>query len=190
MNTVTRKPVPENLGRNLAKNLAKNICIVGAGAIGGFVGAKLAQAGHNVSLIVRGAHLAAIQRDGLRLIHAGAEPGTAQVIRNLLENAMRYGGAGAAQAPADAVVLALARPGGQVLLSVCDRGPGVPAAYRERIFEPFFRLPGASERVGGVGLGLSLVKSIAERHGAQVRCTERAGGGACFELRGFQTPQV
>lgn len=113
-----------------------------------------------------------------------------RMVRNLLENAMRYGGAGAAQAPADAVVLALARPGGQVLLSVCDRGPGVPAAYRERIFEPFFRLPGASERVGGVGLGLSLVKSIAERHGAQVRCTERAGGGACFELRGFQTPQV
>ena len=113
-----------------------------------------------------------------------------RMVRNLLENAMRYGAAGAAQAPADAVVLVLARPGGQVLLSVCDRGPGVPAAYRERIFEPFFRLPGASERVGGVGLGLSLVKSIAERHGAQVRCTERAGGGACFELRGFQTPQV
>jgi hypothetical protein len=46
MNTVTSKPVPENLG----KNLAKNICIVGAGAIGGFVGAKLAQAGRIIAI--------------------------------------------------------------------------------------------------------------------------------------------
>jgi len=98
MNTVTSKPVPENLG----KNLGKNICIVGAGAIGGFVGAKLAQAGHNVSLIVRGAHLAAIQRDGLRLIHAGAEPGTAQVIRNL-----RVGSDLRAFGPQDVVILGM-----------------------------------------------------------------------------------
>jgi two-component system OmpR family sensor kinase len=50
--------------------------------------------------------------------------------------------------------------------------PGVPPDQRERIFEPFYRLPGASEREGGVGLGLALVKSIAERHGGAVRCTE------------------
>jgi signal transduction histidine kinase len=70
-----------------------------------------------------------------------------------------------------------------VLLTVCDNGPGVPPEYRERIFEPFFRLPGASERVGGVGLGLSLVKSIALRHHGVVRCIERQGCGACFEVR-------
>jgi signal transduction histidine kinase len=52
---------------------------------------------------------------------------------------------------------------------VQDHGPGVPAAQRERIFEKFYRLPGASERSGGVGLGLSLVRSIAERHGGTVR---------------------
>jgi signal transduction histidine kinase len=51
---------------------------------------------------------------------------------------------------------------------------------RERIFEPFYRLPGASERDGGVGLGLALVKSISLRHGGTVRCEERPGGGACF----------
>ena len=44
---------------------------------------------------------------------------------------------------------------------------------RERIFEPFFRLPGHAEREGGVGLGLALVRQIAERHGGSVRC-ERA----------------
>jgi signal transduction histidine kinase len=65
---------------------------------------------------------------------------------------------------------------------VNDRGPGVPAALRERIFEPFYRLPGASEREGGVGLGLALVKSIVERHGGRVRCEGRDGGGASFVI--------
>ena len=51
---------------------------------------------------------------------------------------------------------------------------------RERIFEPFFRLPGHAEQAGGVGLGLSLVKQIAERHGGSVRCEAREGGGTCF----------
>jgi signal transduction histidine kinase len=69
-----------------------------------------------------------------------------------------------------------------VLLTVCDNGPGVPPEYRERIFEPFFRLPGASERVGGVGLGLSLVKSIAERNGAHIACTQAWTGGAMFQV--------
>ena len=71
---------------------------------------------------------------------------------------------------------------GGVEVSIADRGLGIPAADLERIFEPFFRLPGASERVGGVGLGLSLVQSIAKRHGGRVQCTDRLGGGACFEV--------
>jgi signal transduction histidine kinase len=58
----------------------------------------------------------------------------------------------------------------------------VPEALRERIFEPFYRLPGHAERSGGVGLGLSLVKQIAERHGGRVRCEEREGGGSRFVL--------
>ena len=65
---------------------------------------------------------------------------------------------------------------------VLDRGPGVPEANRERIFEPFFRLPGHAERAGGVGLGLTLVRQIAERHGGSVRCEPRDGGGSCFTL--------
>jgi signal transduction histidine kinase len=75
------------------------------------------------------------------------------------------------------------REGGNAVLQVCDRGPGVPPAQRERIFEPFYRLPGASEREGGVGLGLALVKSIAERHGGSVLCEARNEGGACFTVR-------
>ena len=97
-----------------------------------------------------------------------------RAIRNLLENARRYG--------AGEVSLHLEAEGPQARVVVNDRGPGVPPALRERIFEPFYRLPGASEREGGVGLGLALVKSIAERHGGSVRCVGRAGGGASFVI--------
>ena len=98
-----------------------------------------------------------------------------RALRNLLENAGRYG--------AGEIIVNLRTMNDDVLIAVCDRGPGVPAAYQERIFEPFFRLPGASEQSGGVGLGLSLVKSIAARHGGSVSCENRPQGGACFALR-------
>jgi signal transduction histidine kinase len=103
-----------------------------------------------------------------------------RMVRNLLENARRYGAHGD---PQSGVVLSLGQDAAQIWLRVCDQGPGVPPVFRERIFEPFFRLPGASERVGGVGLGLSLVRSIALRHAAHVVCEERQGGGACFVVR-------
>lgn len=95
-----------------------------------------------------------------------------RLVRNLLENARRYGDG--------TVVVDLQTRQGQALLRVSDRGPGVPPSERSRIFEPFYRLPGASERNGGVGLGLALVKSIAERHGGSVRCEDQPGGGASF----------
>jgi signal transduction histidine kinase len=102
-----------------------------------------------------------------------------RLIRNLLENAARYG---AIQGPED-VQLQCELTDSEVIIKVCDKGPGVPAALREKIFEPFFRLPGASERSGSVGLGLALVKAIAMRHQGSVSCLAREGGGACFELR-------
>lgn len=114
-----------------------------------------------------------------------------RVLRNLLENARRYGGSASA-VDADAQVrlsilvptTASGRGGGSsVTLWVEDHGAGVPPDQRERIFEPFYRLPGASEREGGVGLGLSLVKTIVERHGGTVHCEDRPGGGARFVVR-------
>ncbi|RZL03479.1 MAG: HAMP domain-containing histidine kinase [Rubrivivax sp.] len=99
-----------------------------------------------------------------------------RAVRNLLENAKRYGGD---KAP---ILLALAATPAQVEISVSDRGPGVPAEECERIFEPFYRLPGHSEHAGGVGLGLSLVRQIAQRHGGQVRCEAREGGGSRFVI--------
>jgi signal transduction histidine kinase len=105
-----------------------------------------------------------------------------RLVRNLLENARRYGASRHETPEGDGIALTLTQHGESVRIGVCDHGPGVPPDHRERIFEPFFRLPGASERLGGVGLGLSLVKSIAERHGGWVRCADRPGGGACFEV--------
>ena len=98
-----------------------------------------------------------------------------RMLRNLLENAHRHG-AGTATASLEAL-------DGFSILTVQDRGPGVPAHLRDRIFEPFYRLPGASERDGGTGLGLALVKSIVLRHGGTVRCRDNDGAGACFEVR-------
>ena len=96
-----------------------------------------------------------------------------RVMRNLLENANRYAKptteAGTGN-DSHSVQLSLSVHNQQAIIRVTDKGPGVPVEYRERIFEPFFRAPGASERDGGVGLGLALVKSIAERHGGTVRC--------------------
>ncbi len=99
-----------------------------------------------------------------------------RLIRNLLENARRYGGN-------TAIEVTLQRnETNTIQLEICDRGPGVPESEREKIFQPFYRLPGVSERDGGVGLGLSLVKQIAKRHGGSVRCVAREGGGSCFRV--------
>jgi signal transduction histidine kinase len=112
--------------------------------------------------------------DGPALSVRGEERLLRRALRNLLENARRYGGG--------EIQVLLSSEAGRVLVRVCDRGPGVPAQLRERIFEPFYRLPGHAEQAGGVGLGLSLVKQIAERHGGLVRCEARSGGGSCFVI--------
>jgi signal transduction histidine kinase len=98
-----------------------------------------------------------------------------RAVRNLLENARRYGGSD--------VELSLVPVSGGLEIAVEDRGPGVPEDQRERIFEPFYRMPGHAEHAGGVGLGLSLVRQIARQHGGQVRCEARPGGGSRFVIR-------
>ena len=117
-----------------------------------------------------------ISATGQSLVLRGSPRLLRRLMRNLLENAKRYGQGD--------VTLALTQTQCNnqafAVIAVSDRGPGVPPTQRERIFEPFYRLPGASEREGGVGLGLALVKSISERHGGSARCEARAGGGATF----------
>jgi signal transduction histidine kinase len=104
------------------------------------------------------------------------------LVRNLLENARRYGyrDLGGAEGNSPEVEVA-ATPDGAVL-RVLDRGPGVPEAERKKVFEPFYRLTGSAERGEGAGYGLALVRRIARLHGGDTVCRERPGGGACFEV--------
>ncbi|MES2130286.1 MAG: HAMP domain-containing sensor histidine kinase [Pseudomonadota bacterium] len=98
-----------------------------------------------------------------------------RLVRNLLENAQRYGAG-------SAVEVRLARMDGKAVLEVCDGGPGVAPEQREQIFTPFYRVPGASEAAGGVGLGLALVRQIALHHGGDVRCVQNEPAGCCFRV--------
>ncbi len=99
-----------------------------------------------------------------------------RMIRNLMENARRH----AAGTPTEILVRGTADGGAQI--EVLDRGPGVPDAERERIYEPFHRPSGAREGDGGHGLGLSLVRQIARRHGGEAACLAREGGGSRFRV--------
>ncbi len=97
-----------------------------------------------------------------------------RMIRNLLVNAQRHG--------APPIEVTLRRTDSGVEFSVRDHGPGIPETDRERVFEPFFRRPGASQ-AGGAGLGLALVRQIAERHGGKARCEAPASGqGSRFSV--------
>ena len=118
---------------------------------------------------------ATLEVDRATVVVPGVTKLLRRAVRNLLENARRYA--------RGEVTVVLQQTATEAVLQVNDRGPGVPELLMERIFEPFYRLPGASERDGGVGLGLALVKSIALRHGGSVRCSNRSEGGACFEIR-------
>ena len=92
-----------------------------------------------------------------------------RLVRNLAENAVRHGES-AAHVAVDGTRLV-----------VEDRGPGIPESERERIFEPFYRPANHREGSdGGVGLGLALVRQIAEKHGGRAWVESREGGGARF----------
>lgn len=99
-----------------------------------------------------------------------------QVLRNLLENAAHY-------TPEGSPIEIWAREAGAaVRVEVRDRGPGVPAELRERIFEKFVRAAPAERHAEGAGLGLAICKGLVEAHGGQIRVDERPGGGAVFSF--------
>jgi signal transduction histidine kinase len=124
-------------------------------------------AGFDANLTVGAGGSIFVEGEG-RLLH--------RLFRNLLENARRHGGDGLTDVGAGTQA-------GWAVVTVCDRGPGIPEGERDRIFDPFYRLAGYGERAGGVGLGLALVRQIAQKHSGAVRHVPREGGGACFEVR-------
>jgi two-component system, OmpR family, sensor histidine kinase KdpD len=94
-------------------------------------------------------------------------------LTNLVENALRYS--------PGAVEIEVAQDGRELRIGVLDRGPGVPVADRERVFEPFFRSASASDP-HGTGLGLAIADSLARSQGGSVNYRDRPGGGSIFEL--------
>ena len=95
-----------------------------------------------------------------------------RLVRNLVVNALRHG-----RPPVDVEVR---EERSRVQLSVRDHGDGVPKGEEARVFEPFYRPAGRSEAAGGWGLGLALVRQIAEHHGGSVWVEPAQGGGARF----------
>ena len=104
--------------------------------------------------------------------HAGL---LSRLLQNLVSNAYRYG-------KEDGMIeVTLQKLAGEPVLSVRDDGPGIPPEEQEKIFERFYRSD-ASRSQEGTGLGLSLVKKIAELHGAQVALESEVGRGSCFKI--------
>jgi signal transduction histidine kinase len=122
----------------------------------------------------RGVHVELDVEPGL------AVRGDARLLRlvpfNLLDNALKHAPAGSP------IAVAARREGPLVLLRVADRGPGVPAADRERIFERYVRLSASSADVGVGGVGLAVVRWVAEAHGGAAKLAA-GDAGATFEVR-------
>lgn len=104
-----------------------------------------------------------------------------QVLANLLSNAIHFSPCG------ETVRLASGRRNGMARVEVTDRGPGVPEAFRIRIFQKFARLHGAPAGHKGSGLGLAISKLIVEVHGGRIGFEPPPGGGTTFY---FELPEL
>jgi signal transduction histidine kinase len=93
---------------------------------------------------------------------------------NSLNNALKFG---------SAVSVRLSRQSGEAIVDIDDDGPGVAADARERVFEPFYREPSRASRVPGHGLGLALVRHVAESHGGSARFVDKPSRGARLQIR-------
>ncbi|TPJ34401.1 ATP-binding protein [Mesorhizobium sp. B2-8-3] len=106
------------------------------------------------------------------LDHVSVKAGTLglrRALRNLIVNAATHG---------KSCSVALAGRGGQAVLTIADRGPGIPPDLLNKAFEPFFRVdPARTQFIPGAGLGLAIAKEIIERYGGTITLENRQGGG-------------
>ena len=122
--------------------------------------------GHHVSLDLPGADAPAVVEGSGDDLH--------RLVLNLVENAMLH------TPPGTPVVVSVRAAAGEARVEVADRGPGVPAKLRDRIFERFARDAGDRSPAAGSGLGLAIVRAVAKAHGGRVEVGEAEGGGALF----------
>ncbi|MCB1925392.1 MAG: HAMP domain-containing protein [Gammaproteobacteria bacterium] len=117
-----------------------------------------------------------LDRHGECIVRLKAES-LKRVLRNLVENAVSYG-------DGKPVRIAYHKGAHGMTIGVSDRGPGIPVAEREAIFEPFHRLEASRNRsTGGSGLGLAIVRQLCDANGWQVIVSAPAAGGTLFEVR-------
>ena len=100
-----------------------------------------------------------------------------RVVYNLVENAIKYNN------PGGKVQVPVCSDKDQICIQVMDNGSGIPADMKERVFEPFFRVDKSRSRaLGGVGLGLALVREIVRVHDGAIRVLDNSNGGTTFEI--------
>ena len=100
-----------------------------------------------------------------------------RVVYNLVENAIKYNN------PGGKVQVTVRSDKEQICIQVMDNGNGIPADMKERVFEPFFRVEKSRSRaLGGVGLGLALVREIVRVHDGAIRVLDNSNGGTTFEI--------
>ena len=101
-----------------------------------------------------------------------------QLTRNLIDNAIKFSPSGAP------IAIQIFRDSGRPGFSVADRGPGIPRAERDRIFQRFYQVDRSRSKARpGSGLGLAIVKHIAQLHGASVEVEANVGAGTIFHVR-------
>jgi K+-sensing histidine kinase KdpD len=100
-----------------------------------------------------------------------------RILANLVDNALKH-------APVDTPVdVTGGLDNGEIVFRVADRGAGIPATERDRLFTPFYRASGRVPDAGSVGLGLSIARRLAEAQRGTLGYSDRPGGGSVFELR-------
>lgn len=98
-----------------------------------------------------------------------------RAVFNLVDNAIKYG---------KTALVTLRLQADQIVITVEDEGPGIPWAQRDKVFEPFYRMDEARDpNTGGVGLGLSVTRSIVLEHGGEIALCNRRGGGLCVRVK-------
>ena len=97
-------------------------------------------------------------------------------VRQLLDNALKY------SPPDSPISIAVSRSAGRVLVSVADRGPGIPEAEQSRIFDKFYRAEASRHQIPGAGLGLAVAREIVHAHGGEIWVESRPADGSVFHI--------
>jgi heavy metal sensor kinase len=137
-----------------------------------------------MSLLAEDKHITVLCDCAERVMIEGDQARLKQVVVNLLDNAIKYTPDGGR------VKLKITQEGGNAVLDVADDGIGIPSEALPHVFKRFFRVDGSRSRdQGGAGLGLSVVKSICDAHGARVEVSSTPGQGSRFRIRQPLAPE-